>query len=523
MTEARIYLIGAGPGDPGLLTVKGHRYLTRADVVVYDHLVHQRMLRLVRPDAEQIDVGPAAPQPLEQDAICLLLAEKAREGKTVARLKWGDPFVFDSGGAEALFLHEHGLPFEVVPGIPATIGSPCYAGIPVTLPDAGDTLTLVRGHEGDSSLPPQVDWSHLARVQGTIVTYANGPQLAAMAKALRRHGRPHSEPAALVYRGTLPDQHTIRGTLEDIEQLVSRADHRQTAVLVVGRVVALRDHLRWYDTRPLFGMRIVVTRPRAQAAELVTQLEELGADPIEVPTIQVVAPKNPAPLARVCSRIGDFDWIVFTSANAVSHVMHRVLAGPGDVRDLKGVRLCAVGPATAEALSQYHIRIDVVPDEYRATGVVRALARNDDLRGTHILLPRADLARDLLPTQLRQAGATVSTVTAYRTTPVDLETAGGPDIYRLLLERQVDIITFTSGSSVKNLVQALGADQAADLLRQVDVACIGPVTAAVATRLAISTTIMPSDYTVPAMVRAIVDHVAARRTRSGNERHTTGR
>ena len=254
-----------------------------------------------------------------------------------------------------------------------------------------------------------------------------------------------------------------------------------------------------------------------------TQLEELGADPIEVPTIQIVAPKNPAPLARVCGRIGDFDWIVFTSANAVSHVMHRVLAGPGDVRDLKGVRLCAVGPATAEALSQYHIRIDVVPDEYRATGVVRALGRNRDLRGTHILLPRADLARDLLPTQLRQTGATVTTVTAYRTTPVDLETAGGPDIYRLLLERQVDIMTFTSGSSVKNLVQALGADQAADLLRQVDVACIGPVTAAVATRLAISTTIMPSDYTVPAMVGAIVDHVAARRMRSGNERHTTSR
>ena len=186
MIEARIYLIGAGPGDPSLLTVKGHRYLTTADVVVYDHLVHQRVLSLARPDAEQIDVGPAAPRPLEQDAICLLLAEKAREGKTVARLKWGDPFVFDSGGKEALFLHEQGLPFEVVPGIPSTIGSPSYAGIPVTYPMAGDTLTLVRGHEGESSLPPKVDWSRLARVKGTIVTYAAGPQLAAMAKALRR-------------------------------------------------------------------------------------------------------------------------------------------------------------------------------------------------------------------------------------------------------------------------------------------------------------------------------------------------
>ena len=513
MSEVRIFLIGAGPGDPSLLTVKGHRYLTMADVVVYDHLVHQRMLSLVRPDAEKIDVGPAAPRPLEQDAICLLLAEKAREGKMVARLKWGDPFVFDSGGKEALFLHEQGLPFEVVPGIPSTIGSPSYAGIPVTYPEAGDTLTLVRGHEGESSLPPKVDWSHLARVKGTIATYAAGPQLAAMVKALRRHGRPASEPAALIYHGTLPSQHTIRGTLEEIEHIVSRADHPETAVLVVGRVVALRDHLRWYDTRPLFGLRVVVTRPRAQAAELVTRLEQMGAESIEVPTIQIVPPKDPAPLDRACAHIGEFDWVVFTSANAVTHFIRRLLSGPGDIRDLQGVRLCAVGPATADALAQHGIRIDLVPEEYRATEVVRALRQDRDLTGTRILLPRADLARDQLPTTLRQAGANVTEVTAYRTTPVDLEDVDSPDIYGLLLERQVDIVTFTSGSSVSNFVKALGTDQAADLLKRVDVACIGPVTAAVATRLDITTTIMPSDYTVPAMVRAIVDHVTARADR----------
>ena len=507
---ARIYLIGAGPGDPSLLTVKGHRYLTTADVVVYDHLVHQRMLNLVRPDAERIDVGPAAPRPLEQDAICLLLAEKAGEGKTVARLKWGDPFVFDSGGKEALFLHEHGLPFEVVPGILSTIGSPTYAGIPVTYPEAGDTLTLVRGHEGETSLPLKVAWSRLARLKGTIVTHAAGPQLAKVVRALRRHGRPASEPTALVYRGTLPSQHTIQGTLEEIEHLVSRADHHETAVLVVGRVVALRDHLRWYDTRPLFGVRVVVTRPRAQAAELVTRLEQLGAEPIEAPTIEIVAPEDPAPLDRACAQIAAFDWVVFTSANAVSHFMRRLLAGPGDIRDLKGVKLCAVGPATAEALSQYSIRTDLVPEEYRTKGVIRALRQDRDLTGTRILLPRADLARDLLPAKLRQAGADVTAVTTYRTAPVDLEAGDGPDIYRLLLERQVDIVTFTSGSSVKNFVRALGTEQAADLLRRVDVACIGPVTADVATRLGISTTIMPADYTVPAMVRAIVDHVTAR-------------
>ena len=506
MNDARIYLIGAGPGDPGLLTLKGHRYLTTADVVVYDHLVHQRLLRMVRPGAETIDVGPAAPQPLEQDAICLLLAEKVREGKTVARLKWGDPFVFDSGGKEALFLHEQRVPFEVVPGIPSGIGSPTFAGIPVTYPEAGDTLTLVRGHEGDTDAPPKVAWNHLAHVSGTIVTYGAGPQLAAMVNALRRHGRPDQEPAALIYRGTLPTQHTIQGSLAEIGELVSGPDQREAAVLVVGRVIGLRDHLRWFDSRPLFGRQIVVTRPRAQASDLVERLEQLGANAVEVPTIQIVDPDDMAPLDEACGRIHTFDWAVFTSANAVSYFMRRLLAGPTDVRALNGVRLCAVGPATADALSQYGLKVDLVPDEYRSEAIVRVMARDHDLTGHSVLLPRGDLARDLLPTALRQAGAMPTTVIAYRTAPVDLETPASPDIYRLLLERQIDIVTFTSGSSVKNLVKALGEDQAADLLAHVDVACIGPVTADIAQRVGVTTTIMPSVSTVPSLVDAIVAH-----------------
>lgn len=502
-----VSLIGAGPGDPSLLTVRGHRCVTTADVIVYDHLVDQRLLELVRSDAETIDVGPAAPRSFELDAICLLLAEKAREGKTVARLKWGDPFVFDSGGKEALFLHEQGVAFEVVPGILSGVGSPTYAGIPVTYPEAGDTLTLVRGSEGDTEVPTRVDWSHLARVKGTIVTYGAGPHLAVVVKALRRHGRPTSEPAALIYRGTLPSQCTIQGTLAEVEELVSRPDHRETAVLVVGRVTALRQHLRWYDIRPLFGLRIVVTRARTQAAELVTRLMELGADPIEVPTIQIVPPDDPAPLDDACARIGSFDWIVLTSANAVSHFMRHLLAGSGDVRDLKDVQLCAVGPATAESLSRYGLKVDLVPEEYRGDGVVDAIKENRNISGARILLPRADLARDELPAALRDAGAEVTTVTAYQTAAVDFETTDGPDIYRLLLERQIDIVTFTSGSSVRNFVTAIGTEQAVDLLARVDVACIGPVTADAASHLGIETTIMPSDYTVPAMVRAIVRHV----------------
>ena len=513
MLEPRVYLVGAGPGDPELLTVKGHRILTQADVIVFDHLVHRRMLSQVRDDAETIDVGPAAPQPLEQDAISLLLAEKVREGKAVARLKWGDPFVFDSGGKEALFLHEQGVPYEVVPGIPSAIGSPAYAGIPITYPEAGDTLTLVRGDDGETSRPAKAAWSRLARIRGSIVTYGTGPQLGAMLKALQRHGRSPAEPAALIYHGTLPEQRTVEGTIAQLERRVRRRDHREPAVLVVGRVTALREHLRWYDTRPLYGKRIVVTRARTQARQLVSRLADLGADPIEAPMITFTAPDDPEPLAAACREIATFDWVVFTSANAVERFIAQLLEGPGDIRDLNGVKLCAVGPATAEALARHGLRTDLVPDRFRADAVATALTTLEDLTDVRMLLPRADLARDLLPTRLREAGARVTAVTAYTTAPTDVERDGAPDIYRLLLERRIDIVTFASGSSVTNFVAALGADQARDLMQEVDVACIGPVTAKAATTLGLDVTIMPEQYTTAAMVDAIVSHVGRSATR----------
>ena len=508
---ARIYLIGAGPGDPALLTVKGQRALALADVVVYDHLVHATLLHMARPDAEKIDVGPTAPRPLEQDAICLLLAEKAREGKTVARLKWGDPFMFNSGGQETLFLREQEIPFDVVPGIPPGLGSPTYAGIPITHPDAGDTLTFVRGHGGDSNQPPDVAWNHLADLKGTVVTSGDGPQLAAILRALQRHGRTADEPAALIYDGTRPSQHTIHGTLAELQDLVSQPDHTDSPVLVVGQVTTLRKHLRWFDERPLFGTRVVVTRARAQATDLITQLEDLGAEPIEVPTICIKPPLDSTPLTDACSRLDSFDWVVLTSVNAVTSFMTHVLEGPGDVRDLKGVGLCAVGPATAEALAGYGLRVDLIPDKHRSEGIVEALCADRNLADARILLPRGNLAGDLLPDALKRSGASVTTVTAYRTEAVDLTQDHTQDIYRLLLEGRIDVVTFTSGSSGKNFADSLGQEQVVDLLRPIVVACIGPVTAAVAERLGITTTIMPTGSTIPAMVKAIADHIRTRR------------
>ena len=287
-----VYIIGAGPGDPGLITLRGRRYLAAADVVLYDHLVPLKLLTHARPGAEKIDVGVAAPQAVEQEAICYLIVEKAREGKTVARLKWGDPFVFDSGGSEALFLHEQGVPFEVVPGIPAAIAVPGYAGVPITYPGGGDTLTFVRGHEAQGKARASIDWDCLARLDGTIVCYAGPEQLGHMLGSLLSHGRPADEPAAIVYDGTLPSQQTIMGSLEEVAKTIAQSADRRPGILVVGRVGALREHLRWFDVKPLFGKRVLVTRPRDQAAELVERLEAQGAETIVAPMIHIVPPSD---------------------------------------------------------------------------------------------------------------------------------------------------------------------------------------------------------------------------------------
>ena len=516
MSYGRVYLIGAGPGEPTLISVRGLRYLNAADVVVHDHLVHHRQLRSIRPDAERIDVGATAPQPLAQDAIGFLLADKAREGKSVARLKWGDPFIFDSGGKEALFLHKHGIPFEVVPGVPPTIGGPCFAGVPLTYPEAGDALVFIRGH--DASSPPDVDWDRLAQLRGSVVSYAGGAQLETIIDQLLSHGRSADEPAALIIHGTLPTQRTIQGTLREVHEVVREAQHRGSAVLVVGPVVGFREYLRWFDSRPLFGKRVVVTRAQDQAAEMVDLLLELGADPIEAPTIRIEPPDDYGPLDAACAEIGSFDWVVFTSVNGVESFMTRLLNGARDVRSLGQVRLCAIGPATAARLARYGLRVDLVPQEHRAEAVFDALRQVERLPGRRILLPRTDLAREELATSLAQAGAEVREVTAYRTVLAGSDRDGGPDVYKMLLEQEVDVVTFTSASTVRNFVKILGSGPAADLLQTTLVASIGPITAEAAAELGIKTTIMPPTYTIPALVDAIAEHFAD----SNDNRSETG-
>jgi uroporphyrinogen III methyltransferase/synthase len=489
--------------------------VAEADVVLYDHLVHPRLLRAARPGAEKIDVGMPAPLPLEQEAICYLLAEKAREGKVVARLKWGDPFIFDSGGSEALFLHERRIRFEVVPGIPAAIGAASYSGVPLTYPGGGDTLTFVRGNEGAADTLPDVDWDSLARLDGTIVCYAGPDQLPAMLDALLSHGRPEEDTAALIYDGTLPTQQTILGTLAEIAHSVKGTTDRRPAILVIGRVAALREHLRWFDSRPLFGKRVLVTRPREQSAEFVSLLQSLGANPIEAPLIRIAPPTDYAPLDDACARLDEFDWVVLVSGNAVDAFMSRLLASPLDVRALKNVRLCAIGAGTSERFTRFGIKVDLIPSESRAESVVHALLEVGDVNGVRFLLPRADIGREVIGEELRKRGAAVTEVVAYRTVAIDPEREGEPDVYRMLLDRRIDVVTFTSPSAVRSFADMYGADVAADLLRTTIVASIGPVTAEAASQFGIATTIVPAQYTVAGLTDAIVRHfeqVGAERT-----------
>ena len=497
----RVYIVGAGPGDPSLISLRGYRCLQRADVVIYDHRVQGRLLRWAPPSAERIDVGRSSAKPLEQDAIALLVAEKAREGRLVVRLKWGDPFVFDTGGKEALLLAEHGIPFEIIPGIPAAIAAPAYAGIPVTYPAAGDTLVIIRGAETPTTDAPDVDWAALAKMDGSIVCYAGPRQLPAIAKALLSNGRAPEDGAVLIRNGTLATQQT---TVTTLGALATAEDERRTSLLVVGAMADLREHLRWFEGRPLFGKRIVVTRPRDQARGLIERIEEAGAEAIEAPTVTSEAPEDDTMLIEAALRAATFDWIVFTTATAVDGFLRVLLGGEGDIRSLKGPQLCAIGPSTADRLAEFGIRADLAPAEFGVEAIADAIGGAD---GANVLIVRPDQARDVLAKELRKRGAEVTDVIAYRAVPA---TDIGQDIYRMLLDGKVDAVTFTSASTVRQFVELIGREQAIDLLGTTVVAAIGPVTAEAASQLGLTVQVVASRYNVDGLVDGLIEYFSDR-------------
>jgi uroporphyrinogen III methyltransferase/synthase len=507
--SGHVSVIGAGPGGPGLISVRGLQLLSRADVVIYDRAAAS-LLRWARHDAETIEAGEPAEGSVAQDALSMLIADKAREGNKVARLKWGDPFVFDSGGKEALFVHEQRIPFEVVPGIPAAIGASAYAGIPLSYPGSGDAIVLLRGSEHAADGLPDIDWNALSKIDGTIVCTVSGRQGASVIDALMSHGRPGDTPAALIYQGTLSTQRTVGGTIAELFTVLSEPAAQDIATLVIGEVASLREHLRWFDVRPLFGKRIIITRSRDQARELAEELERLGAETIEAPLFRLAPAEDPEAIDRAASAADANQWIVFASANSVTKFFSAMLSGPRDMRALGNVSICAIGPTTVERLEARGIKADVAVPEVRLDIIVDALSAGGSLSGQRILIVRPDYLREGLATELARHGATVTDLVAYRTAAASPESAEAQDIYRQLLEGRVDAVTFTSPTAVRRFADLIGNEQAADLLNTTAVAALGPVTKEAAEQLGITTSIVAKNFTVDALVGALVAHFAKR-------------
>ncbi len=501
-SKGLVYLVGAGPGDPGLITVKGLACLQKADVIVYDRLVSPALLRQAPRGCEIIDVGKSPQRhTLPQEAINALLVEKALAGKVVVRLKGGDPFVFGRGGEEAEALAEAGVPFEVVPGVTSAIAAPAYAGIPVTHRDHSSAFAVVTGHEDPTKAGSSLDWQKLATGVGTLVFLMGVGNLPRIVAKLIEHGRDPRTPVAVVQRGTETLQKTVTGTLADIAEKAREADIKLPAVTIIGEVVRFRQKLRWFDTKPLFGRRVLVTRSREQASALSQRLRELGAEPLEYPAIEIAPPKDMTPLDEAIARLPTYDWLIFTSANGVRALVDRMSEKGMDIRALGGPKIAAVGPATAQALQGYGLRVDYMPQVYTTEEIAAGLG---DVAGERILLPRAERAPKQLAQALRGKGAVVDEVAAYRTLAV-----GAPDELKALLEDgQIDIVTFTSSSTVRNLVRMLDGD--IECLRRSIVACIGPVTARTAQELGLRVDVVARQHTIAGLVEAIVTAVAER-------------
>lgn len=497
--------MGAGPGDPKLITVRGVECLQQAEVVVYDRLASADLLAHVPEPAERIFVGKGPRQhTMTQDEINAVLVERGLAGRRVVRLKGGDPYVFGRGGEEAMALEAAGVPFEVVPGITSAIAGPSLAGIPVTHRQVASSFAVITGHEDPSKDGTSIRWEGLANGPDTLVFLMGVEHLEEIVQNLRGHGRPAEEPAALIRWATTPGQETVAGTLQDIVMRAKGAGLRPPAVLVVGKVVGLREPLDWRSRLPLAGLRVLVTRARQQASALSARLTELGAVPIEYPTIEIRPVDDPAPFDRALTKLSDFAWVVFTSTNGVDAFWDRLSAAGLDTRALAASHICAIGPSTAAALAAHGIIADWMPPEFIASSILEGFKRFE-LRGARVLLARADIAPPLLADGLTELGALVTEVTAYRTVPSE------ESQQRLLATLEgagVDVVTLTSSSTARNLVQGLGGRL--DLLADLTIAAIGPVTAQTARELGLRVTVEASVHTIDGLVDALLAWAAAR-------------
>ena len=501
MKACKVYLVGAGPGDPGLISVKGVECIRKADVIVYDRLLDERLLESASPEAERIYVGKTAGEHTKpQDEINRLLVTTAKEGKTVIRLKGGDPFVLGRGGEEADALVQNGISFEVIPGVTSATAAPAYAGIPVTHRGLASSFAVITGHEDPGKDNSSINWEKLATGVDTLVFLMGMKNLPEIVARLKEYGRPPDTPVAVIKEGTSPEQETVVGSLEDIVARVE--EHRLTApaVIVVGDVVRLRGKLRWFDNQLLFGKRILVTRARRQASTLSRLLAERGAQPIELPAIDIQAVADLAELDHVVSSLEHYHWIIFTSVNGVTAFWQRLHNLKKDSRALSKLKIGAIGPATAQALKAQGIIPDYIPEVYTTEGIIAGL-KNQDIVGQRFLLPRADIADKELGRGIARLGASVDEVTAYRTVPANESINQAKE---MILSGKIDVITFTSSSTVSNLVAAFGEEPPA--VNGAKIACIGPKTAETAAKAGLSVDILAKEQTIPGLVMAIEEY-----------------
>ncbi|HLJ49635.1 MAG TPA: uroporphyrinogen-III C-methyltransferase [Bryobacteraceae bacterium] len=487
----RVSLVGAGPGDPDLITYKGRKLLASADAILYDHLAPESLLDLAPPHAERIYVGKKkSVHAFSQEEICAMMIDRARRGLSVVRLKGGDPFIFGRGGEEIEALAEAGIPYEVVPGVTSPLGIAAYTGVPLTHRDHTKLVTFVTGHDADG-----IDWSRVGQTE-TLVIFMGIHFIREITSELMKYGRSPDTPAMCVRWGTRPDQHTITGTLATIADQVQSDDIKPPATIIIGEVVQLQAKLNWFERLPLFGQRIVVTRARDQAPELTDKFRALGADVIEIPVIEIQPPADPGPLDRALAHLSDYDWIIFTSVNGVRHFLQRLDASPSDLRGLRA-RICAIGPATRRAIEALHLKVDLMPKEYVAESLVAAL-KPHHLAGKRILIPRAAVARDVIPVELTARGASVDVVEAYRNVVPANATA------RLAQLSTADWITFTSSSTVSNFVDLAAPPGTARI------ASIGPVTSETARSRGLHVDAEAQPYTIDGLVQAILNAGPAR-------------
>jgi len=494
-----VYIVGAGPGDPGLITVKGLEAVKKADVIIYDHLVSEELLRHAKATIRFIYAGKqGGDHTLSQDEINRRLVEEARKGHIVTRLKGGDPFIFGRGGEEAEVLAREGITYTVIPGVSSAVSVPAYAGIPLTHRGMTSTLAFVTGHEDPTKDKSDIDWKALAGI-GTLVFLMGVKNLSRIVDQLTNNGKSPETPVALIRWGTTADQQTVTGTLQDIVRIAQEKNFSPPSIFVVGNVVALRPVLNWFESRPLFGKGVVITRPEAQAQSFAELLHEQGARAIHFPTIRVVPPESWEPMDEAIDQLHEYQWLIFTSANGVRFFMQRLRERDRDIRDLKGINLCTIGPATARALEELGLRVDVVPESFISEGVVKAFAGRD-IKNSRILLPRAEEARDVIPEGLAGFGARVDVVTAYRTVGSG---RSSNELIGLIDDGKVDVVTFTSPSTVNHFMEIMGPKK---LPHRIRIAAIGPVTATAVRKAGLNVDILQETYTIPGLVDAMADY-----------------